>query len=68
MSGVNDGSDRELGDFQSLVLAGRGLAHLSYARSKDGVADTQLRIPGRSADRSPCEARQVVASGSRYAR
>jgi hypothetical protein len=41
--GVECGSDRELGDFQSLVLDGAGRAHLTYARSVDGTADTQIR-------------------------
>ena len=43
LNGVACSSNRELGDFQSLALDSRGVAHLTYARSVDGRTDTEIR-------------------------
>lgn len=42
--GLNCGSDRELGDFQMLVLDNNGKANISYARSLNGSTDTEVRF------------------------
>lgn len=43
-AGINCASDRELGDFQQVALDGAGRAVLSYNRSIDGAADTEIRF------------------------
>jgi hypothetical protein len=42
--GINCSGDRELLDFQSDALDGQGRANLTWTRSIDGVADTELRF------------------------
>ena len=42
--GINCGADRELGDFQQVVIDGAGHALMSYNRSIDGAADTEIRV------------------------
>ena len=42
--GLNCGSDRELGDFQSLVIDPLGRPNLTYARSINGASDTEVRF------------------------
>lgn len=42
-AGLNCGSDRELGDFQSLVIDHAGRPNIVYTRSIDGVSDTEVR-------------------------
>ncbi len=42
--GINCSADRELGDFQQVVIDGAGHALMSYNRSIDGAADTEIRV------------------------
>ena len=42
--GINCNGDRELLDFQSDAIDGAGRANLTWTRSIDGVADTELRF------------------------
>jgi hypothetical protein len=42
--GINCGADRELGDFQSVVIAPNGFANLTYVRSINGASDTEIRF------------------------
>src|SRR4051812_2185637 len=42
--GINCGADRELGDFQQVVIDGAGHALMTYDRSIDGAGDTEIRV------------------------
>jgi hypothetical protein len=42
--GINCGSDRELGDFQSIVLDAQGRPNLTYVRSINGSTNTEIRF------------------------
>ena len=42
--GINCSEDRELGDFQQVVIDSAGHALMSYNRSIDGVGDTEIRV------------------------
>ena len=42
--GINCSQDRELGDFQQVAIDGAGHALMSYNRSIDGAADTEIRV------------------------
>ena len=42
--GLNCSSDRELGDFQAIVLDPLGRPNLTYARSINGANDTEIRF------------------------
>lgn len=44
VDGINCGSDRELGDFQMIALDNAGKAVISYVRSIDNAADTEVRF------------------------
>ena len=42
--GINCSEDRELGDFQQVVIDAAGHALMSYNRSIDGAGDTEIRV------------------------
>lgn len=42
--GIDCSSDRELGDFQALVIDPLGRPNLTYARSIDGASNTEIRF------------------------
>jgi hypothetical protein len=42
--GINCGGDRELGDFQAIVLDSSLRPNLTYARSINGASDTEIRF------------------------
>jgi hypothetical protein len=44
LEGISCSGGRELGDFQSIALDPAGLADVSYVRSIDNVADTEVRF------------------------
>jgi hypothetical protein len=46
--GLGCSANRELGDFQQVVLNGAGKALIAYCRSLDEVADTQVRVVQQS--------------------
>jgi hypothetical protein len=43
-AGINCNGDRELGDFQAVVIAPNGFANMTYVRSINGAADTEVRF------------------------